>query len=115
MALTLLVVLIMKVVCAWCENEGKETLIGEVSLYDWEMTSHGICLDHEQVVLRQIREMKILQNPRLRRQRYPRAKSESPRVVSAPPTICMTPWRRRRYQRRMSSAQLSLPFSNGEV
>jgi hypothetical protein len=36
-------------------------------------------------------------------------------VVSGAPTICMTPWRRRRYQRRMSSAQLSLPFSNGEV
>lgn len=106
---------IMKVVCAWCEREGKETLIGEIGLYDWEVTSHGICLDHEQVVLRQIRELKVKQKPRLRRQRHPRAKSESPRVVSGLSTICTTPWRRRMYERRMSAAQLSLPFGNGEV
>ena len=40
----------VKVICAWCEREGKETLIGEVGLYDRSMTSHGICDDHEQVV-----------------------------------------------------------------
>lgn len=106
---------IMKVVCAWCEREGRETLIGEIGLYDWEVTSHGICLDHEQVVLRQIRELKIKQKPRLRRQRHSRAKSEPSRLVSSLPTICTTPWRRRRYKRRMSTAQLSLPFANGEV
>jgi hypothetical protein len=100
----------MKVICAWCENEGKETLIGEIGLYDGEVTSHGICLDHEHVMLRQIHELKIKHNPRLRRQRHTRAQSVSPRPVSDVPTICTTPWRRRRSKRRMSAAQLSLPF-----
>jgi len=44
----------MKVICAWCEHEGKETLIGDISLYDMEITSHGICVDHEQGLLREI-------------------------------------------------------------
>ena len=105
----------MKVVCAWCEHEGKETLIGEIGLFDWEVTSHGICLDHEQVMLRQIRGFTKKESARLRRQRHPRAKSESPRAVSGLPTICTTPWRRRGYARRMSAAQLSLPFGNGDV
>ena len=100
----------MKVVCAWCEKEGRETLIGEIGLYDWEVTSHGICLDHEQVVLRQIREMKTKQKPRLRRQRYSRVKSEPPRQVSSQPMSCTIPWRRRGHERRISAAQLSLPF-----
>jgi hypothetical protein len=53
----------MQVICAWCENEGKETLIGEVGLYEGQMTSHGICDDHEKALLKQI---KIKQNQRLR-------------------------------------------------
>jgi hypothetical protein len=44
----------MKVICAWCEREGRQTLIGEVGLYDRQMTSHGICRNHEKVVLKQI-------------------------------------------------------------
>jgi hypothetical protein len=49
----------MKVICAWCEQEGKETLIGEVGLYGRGMTSHGICDDHKKVLLTQIRKLKI--------------------------------------------------------
>ncbi len=102
----------MKVVCAWCENEGKETLIGEIGLYDIEVTSHGICLDHEQVLLQQIKELKMKQSPKLRRPRRPRAQ---PRSSGSPlPPNCTTPWRRRRTH-RMSVAQLSLPFDDGQV
>ena len=100
----------MKVICAWCENEGKETLIGEIGLFDIEVTSHGICLDHEKVLLRQIAELKMKQNPRLRRPRRPRTQ---PRTSSSPAVPnCTTPWRRRRTH-RTSAAQLSLPFSDG--
>ena len=54
----------MKVICAWCENEGRETLIGEIGLFDMEVTSHGICLDHEEVLLRQINAFKPTEHPR---------------------------------------------------
>jgi len=102
----------MKVVCAWCETEGKETLIGEIGLYDIEITSHGICIDHEKVLLQQIKELKIKQNPRLRRPIRPRLQARS----SGSPTTpnCTTPWRRRRTH-RMPAAQLSLPFGDGEI
>ena len=99
----------MKVICAWCEHEGKETLIGDISLYDMEITSHGICVDHEQGLLREIESMK--QNPRLRRSKRLRAQvrsSGSPMVSN-----CTTPWRRRR-SHRLSPAQLSLPFADSE-
>ena len=101
----------MKVVCAWCETEGKETLIGEIGLYDIEVTSHGICIDHEKVLLNQIKELRLKQNPRLRRPRRPRIQPRSP----GSPTIpnCTTPWRRRTH--RMPTAQLSLPFGDSEV
>ena len=102
----------MKVVCAWCEHEGKETLIGELGLYDVESTSHGICLDHEKVLLRQIEDLKMQQNPRRRRSRRPRVVLR----VSGSPTVqhCVTAWRRRRTH-RLSAAQLSLPFDDSEA
>jgi len=102
----------MKVVCAWCENEGKETLIGEIGLYDWQVTSHGICIDHEKVMLRQIQELRIKQNPRLRRPRRPRASSRSTQPVSPAIPTCMTTCRRHRRKDHTSSAQLPLPFSD---
>lgn len=100
----------MKVICAWCENEGKETLIGEISLYDIELTSHGICVDHEKVLLRQIQDLKMKRSPRLRRVRRLASR------VSGSPAVphCTTPWRRRRTH-RLPTAQLSLPFSDAEV
>lgn len=102
----------MKVVCAWCENEGKETLIGEIGLYDWQVTSHGICLDHEKVMLRQIEELRIKQNPRLRRPRRPRISSRSSQPGSPTSPICMATWRHHRRKARTSSAQLRLPFND---
>lgn len=47
----------MRVICAWCEQEGKETLIGEVGLYDRPVTSHGICDDHKKAMLKQLRKL----------------------------------------------------------
>src|SRR6476620_6120577 len=102
----------MKVVCAWCETEGKETLIGEISLFDVEMTSHGICIDHEKGLINQIKELKIKQNPKLRRPRSVRLQPRSSGSPAAP--NCTTPWRRRRTH-RMPTAQLSLPFGDSEV
>jgi hypothetical protein len=104
----------MKIICAWCEQEGKETLIGEVGLYDWQMTSHGICEDHEQVIWKQIEELRIKQNPRLRRRRPSRAKSRASSPLPASLTTCIrTPTRRRLRKDRLSSAQLCLPFNEG--
>ena len=105
--------MVMKVICAWCENEGTETLIGEISLYDMEVTSHGICVDHEQVLRRQIEELKVRQNPRLRRRRRSRATLRSSATLAM--QNCATPWRRRRKHRMSLAAQLSLPFSTGEI
>jgi hypothetical protein len=103
----------MKVICAWCEQEGKETLIGEVGLYDWPMTSHGICEDHEKVILKQIGELRIKQNPRLHRRRHSRAKSRAANPLPASRTTSIrTPTRRRLLKDRLSSAQLPLPFSD---
>ena len=101
----------MKVICAWCENEGRETLIGEISLFDMEITSHGICLDHQQVLLRQIDDLRRKEHPRLRRHRRPRIPS---RPAGSPvPLHCASPWRRR-HLHRASPAQLSLPFALAE-
>ena len=102
----------MKVVCAWCETEGKETLIGEIGLFDVEVTSHGICIDHEKVLLHQIKELKMKQHPKLRRPRRPRIQPRSSGATTVP--NCATPWRRRRTH-RMPAAQLSLPFGDGEI
>ena len=107
----------MRVICAWCEDEGKETLIGEIGLFDWQVTSHGICIDHETVLLRQIEELRNKLNPRLYRSRRPLAKSKSSRPSSVLPTLsgCATTWRRRRRKDRASPAQLSLPFTDSAV
>jgi hypothetical protein len=105
----------MKVICAWCEREGKETLIGEVGLYDRLMISHGICDDHEQVLLMQIRELRRKRNPALHRRRHARAPSRagSPFPASQATRI-RTPTRRRLLNDGLSSAQLRLPFSDLE-
>jgi hypothetical protein len=103
----------MKVVCAWCEVEGKETLIGEIGLYDWQVTSHGICIDHEKAVLMQIKDPKMQQSARLRRQRRLRTVPASPRPsLTTGFPVCTTAWRRRSRHSHGSSAQLSLPFGD---
>ncbi len=100
----------MKVICAWCENEGRETLIGELGLFDIEVISHGICLDHEQVLLRQVEALKLQQNPRLGRTRRSRAQSRQSGSAVVPNSAMP----RRRRKNRMPSAQLSLPFGDAE-
>jgi len=103
----------MKVICAWCEQEGKETLIGEIGLYDQAMTSHGICDDHEKAILKQIRELRIKQNPRPQRRRLSCVKSRSSGQLPTPRTTRIrTPTRWRLLKDRLSSAQLCLPFGD---
>ena len=38
----------MKVVCAWCEREGKRAYLGECEPYDNPATTHGICSRHKE-------------------------------------------------------------------
>jgi hypothetical protein len=101
----------MKVICAWCEREGRQTLIGEMGLYDRNMTSHGICRTHKKVVLKQTQQLPNREIPRLQRRRLTRTKLRSPTRLPAPRTTRMrTPTRRRLLEDRRSSAQLQLPF-----
>lgn len=44
----------MKVICAWCEHEGKGTLTGHTGLSDRPAVSHGICEQHKQAFLKQL-------------------------------------------------------------
>src|SRR5215475_6146324 len=103
----------MKVICAWCEQERKQTLIDELGLNYWPMTSHGICNDHEKVIVRRIRELRSKENPRLHRRRHslvnPRG---STRLPTSQTTCIRTPTRRRLLKNRLSSAQLRLPFTD---
>jgi hypothetical protein len=41
----------MRVICAWCEEEGKHTLLGKVGGSDSPTTSHGICHDHHTAMM----------------------------------------------------------------
>lgn len=44
----------MKILCAWCEEEGKQALIGVTESGPCAMATHGICRQHEVVLLKQI-------------------------------------------------------------
>jgi hypothetical protein len=103
----------MKVICAWCEQEGRQTLIGKVELYDRQMISHGICGDHKKIVLKQIQQLPNRENPRLQRRRLFRTKLRSSTWLLASRTTGMrTPTRRRLLKDRLSSAQLQLPLGD---
>ena len=103
----------MKVICAWCEREGRQTLIGEVGLYDRKMTSHGICRNHKKVVLRQIQQLPNRENPRLQKRRLSHTKLRSSTwLLVARTTRLRTPARSRLLKDRLSSAQLQLPFGD---
>ena len=41
----------MKVICAWCEQEGKPSYLGEREPYDNRATTHGICSRHKEEAL----------------------------------------------------------------
>ena len=44
----------MKILCAWCEEEGKPALIGVTESDPCAMATHGICRQHEVALLKQI-------------------------------------------------------------
>jgi hypothetical protein len=103
----------MKVNCAWCEQEGRQALIGDVELYDRHMTSHSICGDHKKVVLKQIQHLRHREKPRLHRRRHSRTKPKSStRLPASQTTRLRTPTHRRLLKDRLSSAQLQLAFSD---
>ena len=45
----------MKVVCAWCQKEGRPALIREDDSGDAPFDSHGICDDHSVKLLHEIK------------------------------------------------------------
>jgi hypothetical protein len=103
----------MKVICAWCEREGGQTLIDDVELYDQHMTSHGICRNHQKEVLRRIQQLPNRENPRLQRRRLSRTTLRSSTWLPASRTTRVrTPTHRRLLKDRLPSAQLQLPFSS---
>ena len=101
----------MKVICAWCEQEGRQTLIGEEELYDRHMTSHGICGNHKKVMLKQLQELRNRESPRLQRRRHSRTKPRSLTWLPASRTT-HTPTHRRLLKDCLSSAQVQLPFGD---
>jgi hypothetical protein len=44
----------MKVVCAWCKQEGRNSLLGECEPFEDKTESHGICARHSQTLLEQL-------------------------------------------------------------
>jgi hypothetical protein len=44
----------MTVLCAWCEQEGKQALIRESGSNARALASHGICREHEATLLKQV-------------------------------------------------------------
>jgi len=58
----------MKVICAWCEREGVETLLGEVGGSE-EFVSHGICQEHKEKLLEEATDVIISKNKSQRRRR----------------------------------------------
>lgn len=44
----------MKVLCAWCEQEGKPALIRENESNACARATHGICREHESTIQKQV-------------------------------------------------------------
>ena len=44
----------MRVVCAWCKQEGRTALLGECEPFEDKTESHGICARHSQTLLEQL-------------------------------------------------------------
>lgn len=47
----------MKVLCAWCEQDGKKTLIYESTSNAHAMVTHGICGHHASILRKQVEEL----------------------------------------------------------
>jgi hypothetical protein len=63
----------MRIVCAWCEKEGKSALICEIEPFDDPMETHGICVAHRASFLAE-----------LARDRSPRAAAPAARAGEDP-------------------------------
>ena len=48
----------MTVVCAWCQRQGRTTVLREKEPLDWAVVSHGICEEHAKAFLTEVRETK---------------------------------------------------------
>ncbi len=48
----------MTVVCAWCERQGRTTVLREKEPFDRPMISHGICEEHVRAFLAELREVR---------------------------------------------------------
>jgi hypothetical protein len=48
----------MTVVCAWCQEQGRTTVLGEKEPLDRPLISHGICEEHARVFLAEVRAFK---------------------------------------------------------
>jgi hypothetical protein len=48
----------MTVVCAWCQRQGRATVLREKEPLDWAVVSHGICEEHAKAFLAEVRETK---------------------------------------------------------
>ncbi len=48
----------MTVVCAWCQRQGRTTVLREKEPLDWAVVSHGICEEHAKAFLDEARETK---------------------------------------------------------
>lgn len=59
----------MRVICAWCEKEGIETILGIIE-GPHDLVSHGMCERHQEEMLQEIEKIKPSKqekNPRHRR------------------------------------------------
>lgn len=44
----------MKVVCAWCKQEGRRSQLGECEPFEDQTETHGICARHSQTLVEQL-------------------------------------------------------------
>ena len=47
---------LMTVVCAWCQHQGRTTVLREKEPFDRPVISHGICDEHVVAFLAEVRE-----------------------------------------------------------
>ena len=49
----------MIVVCAWCEQEARQVMPGQIRQQDESLRSHGICESHQRGLLKQIETLRM--------------------------------------------------------
>lgn len=99
----------MKVICAWCEEEGKHTLLHEAGSQDSPTTSHGICHDHQTVMMKKIG--KVTNEALVLRPRHYEAPSRAT-FKGRRKQSRRTPTRRRLCRTSAPSSQMVLPFAD---